>query len=68
MTYSLMTLHMLISSNLFTSVFNRKSVPGRQGRFCVLMSLFGGMDGARKVSFRMQTCAQYLIAFFEYKV
>ena len=47
-TISVMTLHMLTTdSNLFISIFNRKSVPGIQGRFCALTSLFGGMDGTR---------------------
>ena len=48
MTLSVMTLHMLTTdSNLFASVFNRTSIPGSQGRFCIMMSLFGGMEGAR---------------------
>ena len=47
-TISVMTLHIVTTdSNLFVSVFSRKSVPGSQGRFCMLTSLFGGMDGAR---------------------
>ena len=37
----------LATDSDFVSVFNRKSVPRRQGRFCVLTSLSGSMDGAR---------------------